>query len=105
MTKITDAVLPTLLSGADKPVLVKFGADWCKPCKALAPTLAAISAEMSDRLTVVELDIEESPDTAKAHGIMSVPTLLLFRNGEVVGRAVGNQPKAKIEQFLNDHLD
>lgn len=85
------------------PVLVDFGAEWCQPCKALKPTLESFSKERTD-VNFVFVDIDESDKLASEHNIMSVPTLAIFNNGRMLGRIVGNAPKAKIEELLNRHL-
>lgn len=85
------------------PVLVDFGAEWCQPCKALKPTLESFSKERTD-VNFVFVDIDESDKLASEYNIMSVPTLAVFNNGQILGRIVGNAPKAKIEELLNKHL-
>lgn len=85
------------------PVLVDFGAEWCQPCKALKPTLESFSKERTD-VNFIFVDIDESDKLASEYNIMSVPTLAVFNNGQILGRIVGNAPKAKIEELLNKHL-
>lgn len=85
------------------PVLVDFGADWCQPCKALKPILESFAQERTD-INFVFVDIDESDKLASQYHIMSVPTLAVFNNGQMLGRIVGNAPKAKIEELLNQYL-
>ncbi|WP_182200385.1 thioredoxin [Paraliobacillus salinarum] len=87
----------------DGLVLVDFWATWCGPCKMIAPVLEEIDAEMSDTVKIVKLDVDENQETAAKHGVMSIPTLLLFKNGEVVDQVVGYQPKEALEALINKH--
>ena len=82
-----------------KPVLVDFYADWCGPCKMLAPLVEEISNE-SDAYEVVKLNVDDAPDLAARYGVMSIPTLIVFKNGEVAGRTVGVQNKANILKLI-----
>jgi thioredoxin 1 len=86
------------------PAMVDLWAEWCGPCKALGPTVDAISAEYDDRLRVVKVDVQEHPTIASKYGVASIPTLLFFKDGELVDRAVGLQSKQalmeKIEKML-----
>jgi len=81
--------------------LVDFGASWCSPCKALKPTLESFATEQKDSLKVVYVDIDENSELASQYGVMSVPTLALFKGGELVKRMVGNVPKAKLQEFVS----
>lgn len=87
----------------DGLVLVDFWATWCGPCKMIAPVLEEIDAEMSDTVQIVKLDVDENQETAAKHGVMSIPTLLLFKEGEVVDQVVGYQPKEELEALINKH--
>ena len=85
---------------AQGPVLVDFFATWCGPCKMLAPTLDQVAAEVAGRAKVVKVDIDASPDLAQRFGVMSVPTLAVFKGGKLVNQAVGVQPKPAIMGLL-----
>ncbi|GGE42362.1 thioredoxin [Pullulanibacillus camelliae] len=84
-------------------VLADFWATWCGPCKMIAPVLEELDAEMSDKVKIVKLDVDENQETAGKFGVMSIPTLLLFKDGEVVDKAVGYQPKEALAEFISKH--
>ncbi len=86
---------------SDIPVLVDFYADWCGPCKMLAPTIEALAAEYEGKVKIGKLNVDNAPDTAQNYGIMSIPTLLYIKNGEVVNKSIGVVSKSEIEQVLN----
>ncbi|ACV22448.1 Thioredoxin C-1 [Slackia heliotrinireducens] len=81
---------------ATEPVIVDLFATWCGPCKAMAPTLDKVAAEHADEVSIYKVDVDESPEIAQKFRVMSVPTLLAFKNGELVNRAVGAQPEDAI---------
>jgi thioredoxin 1 len=85
---------------SDKPVLVDFWAVWCQPCKAVAPKVENIAKSYPDTLKVVKVDVDSSPKTAMAYNVRSIPTLLVFKKGQVVGQVIGNQDEAKIRAAL-----
>lgn len=85
---------------AAEPVLVDFFATWCGPCKMIAPTIDEVAAEVEGRVRVVKVDIDASPDVAGRYGVMSVPTLMVFKNGQPVRQAVGVQPKQNLLAML-----
>ncbi|MFD3513390.1 thioredoxin [Streptomyces sp. NPDC058657] len=100
--EVTDANFADEVLRADRTVLVEFGADWCGPCRQLAPVLSAVAAQERDRLKVVQLDVDTSPGTAAAYGVLSAPTLMVFRDGEPVKSMVGTRPKRRLLQELQE---
>lgn len=100
----TDTDFEEKVLKSEKPVLVDFWAEWCGPCRMVAPSLEAIAAEHAEKLTVVKLNIDENPETAAKYGIMSIPTMNVYQGGEVVKTIVGAKPKAAIERDLNEFL-
>ena len=97
---ISSAQFAAEVEGADVPVLVDFFATWCGPCKMLAPTIDEIAGEQAGKATVYKLDIDQSPDIAQKYGVMSVPTLAVFKGGKLVNQTVGVQPKPAIMGLL-----
>ncbi|WP_096189642.1 thioredoxin [Evansella halocellulosilytica] len=84
-------------------VLADFWAPWCGPCKMIAPVLEELDGEMGDKVKIVKLDVDENQETASKFGVMSIPTLLVLKNGEVVEQVVGFQPKEALAELLNKH--
>jgi thioredoxin 1 len=101
----TDAAFDTDVVKSQQPVLLDFWAEWCTPCKMIAPILDVIADEYKDRLRVVKLNIDENPKTPPKYNIRGIPTLLLFRDGTVAAQQVGAFSKAQLESFLNAHLN
>ena len=97
---ITDDTFEDEVEKSSLPVLLDCWAPWCGPCKMLAPTMDLLAEEQAGTIKVAKLDVDENPKTAQKFGIMSIPTILILKNGEVVDRMVGVQPKATIEQHL-----
>ena len=84
-------------------VLADFWAPWCGPCKMIAPVLEELDAEMGDKVKIVKLDVDENQETAGKYGVMSIPTLIVFKDGEVVDKVVGFQPKEALAELLSKH--
>jgi len=101
---VTDDTFETEVVNSPTPVLVDFWADWCMPCRMMAPIVDEIATEYKAQLKVAKLDVDQNPQTATQHGIMSIPTLMLFKNGEVVERLVGAMPKQRLVERIVPHL-
>ncbi|MET8569577.1 thioredoxin domain-containing protein [Streptomyces sp. NPDC004783] len=104
MAEVTDASFAREVIGARMPVLVEFTADWCPPCRQMAPVLSALAAEEGDRLRVVQLDVDTNPETTNAYKVLSMPTFMVFRDGEPVKAMVGARPKRRLLEELSDVL-
>lgn len=102
--EVTDSTFQEVISNPDKLVLVDFWAEWCGPCKMIAPVLKELAHDLDDQLVVGKLDIDANQNTAMAFGVMSIPTLLLFKDGEAIDRIVGYQPKPQLLARLKPHL-
>ena len=104
ITNLTDSTFDEVIGSSDKPVLVDFWAEWCGPCKMIAPILEEFSVEQSDRFAIAKLDVDSNVATATKYAVMSIPTLLLFKDGEVVARLVGAKPKGALLQEITSNL-
>ncbi|AKC32273.1 thioredoxin TrxA [Candidatus Pantoea carbekii] len=102
---LTDQSFDNDVLKAENFILVDFWAEWCGPCKMIAPILNEIAEEYNDKLTVAKLNIDDNPDTASKYGIRGIPTLLLFKNAEVVATKVGALSKTQLQEFLNANLN
>ncbi len=96
ITILTDATFDEVIGSADKPILVDFWAEWCGPCRMIAPILEQFSVEQADKFTIGKLDVDANVATATKFSVMSIPTLLLFKGGHVVARIVGAKPKGAL---------
>lgn len=101
---VTDATFEAEVLKSSKPVLVDFWATWCGPCRMVAPVVEQIANEYSDRLEVAKLDVDENPDTAMRYGIMSIPTLMIFKDGKIAQRMVGYMPKEVMKRYVDATL-
>ncbi|MFD5512346.1 thioredoxin [Streptomyces sp. NPDC059761] len=101
LKNVTDADFDAEVLNSDKPVLVDFWAEWCGPCRQIAPSLEAIAADYGDEIEIVKLNIDQNPATAAKYGVMSIPTLNVYQGGEVVKTIVGAKPKAAILRDLD----
>ncbi len=101
---VTDATFAEDVLTSDKPVLVDFWAEWCGPCRLVSPVLEEIAAEHSEKLSVVKLNIDENPKTARDYQVMSIPTMSVFSGGKVVKSIIGARPKSAILADLADYL-
>ncbi len=96
LLRLTDATFAETVLTSDLPVLVEFTAEWCPPCRMIEPILHEIAAEQTGRLTVAQLDVDENPATTAAYQVLSMPTLMLFRNGQPVHTSVGARSKRRL---------
>jgi len=99
--QVSDQTFEAAVAKAEQPVLVDFWASWCAPCKMLKPLLEELAVEYQGRVTVAELDVDANPTTASRFGVLSIPTLILFRGGKPAQRIVGYQPKANLRQKID----
>jgi len=98
--KVTDATFDQAVLKASGPVVVDFWAEWCGPCRMISPTLEEISNSLNGKVTILKLNVDENPATAAKYGVMSIPTLMLFKGGQLASRQVGAAPKQKLEQWI-----
>ncbi|AZS85014.1 thioredoxin family protein [Streptomyces griseoviridis] len=104
VTEVTDANFADEVLGSALPVLVEFTADWCPPCRQMAPVLRALAVEEAGRMRVVQLNVDHDPETTNAYKVLSMPTFMLFRDGEPVRSLVGARPKRRLLAELEDAL-
>lgn len=104
ITTLTDATFDEVVGSSEKPILVDFWAEWCGPCKMIAPILEELAVEQADKFVIGKLDVDVNVATATKFSVMSIPTLLLFKDGEVVARLVGAKPKGAMLQEITANL-
>jgi len=100
VNKVSDANFENEVLKATGPVVVDFWAEWCGPCRMIAPALEEIAGSLGDKVKIVKLNVDENPATASKYGIMSIPTLMIFKNGQLASRQVGAAPRQKLEQWI-----
>lgn len=101
---ISDQSFDSDVLKAEGPVLVDFWAEWCGPCKQIAPSLEEIAAEMNGKLTVAKINIDENPETPTKYGVRGIPTLMLFKDGQLAATKVGALPKSKLVEWISESL-
>jgi len=101
---VSDADFEQEVLNSSEPVIVDFWAEWCGPCKQIAPALEEIAGEMGDRVKVAKVNVDENPSTPSKYGVRGIPTLILFKNGEVASTQVGALPKGKILEWIEGSI-
>ena len=102
--ELTDSNFEEIVLKSDKPVLVDFWAEWCGPCVQIAPALEELANEYKDSLTVVKVNIDENPETPAKYGVRGIPTLILFKDGEIAATKVGAAPKRQLSEWISTSL-
>jgi thioredoxin 1 len=98
--KVSDSTFDSEVLKSAGPVVVDFWAEWCGPCRMIAPALEEIAGSLGDRVKIVKMNVDENPQTAAKYGIQSIPTLMLFKDGQMASRQIGAAPKQKLEQWI-----
>ena len=98
--EVDGALFDEIVQNSPVPVFVDFWAEWCGPCRMIAPALDEIAGAMNGKVKILKLNVDENPATATKYGVMSIPTLMIFKNGELASRQVGAAPKQKLEQWI-----
>jgi thioredoxin 1 len=102
--QISDDSFEADVLGSSEPVLVDFWAEWCGPCKQIAPALEELASELQGKVTVAKLNIDDNPSTPGKYGVRGIPTLMLFKNGEVAATKIGALPKSKLQEWLEQNI-
>ena len=104
IVNLSTSTFDETVTGSEQPVVVDFWAEWCGPCKAIAPILSELSSELSDRITIAKVNVDDNPDLAMRYNVMSIPTILVFNGGEPQKRLVGAKGKSQLLQELDEFL-
>ncbi len=104
METVNDTTFETAVLKSDKPVLVDFFANWCGPCRQMLPLVTEVADEMKEQLNIVKMDVDESEATPARYGIQSIPTLILFKNGNVISQKTGAMPKSELVEWIKSSI-
>jgi len=102
-SEFTDANFQTEVLGSDKPVLVDFWAPWCGPCKMVGPVVEKLATDLAASVKIGKLNVDDNPNVAQEYGVMSIPTMILFKGGRVVAKTMGFMPEPKLREFITSN--